>query len=143
MSFTLKSSGITEGAKIDKKFTPHGKDVSPDFEWINAPVGTKSFAFIVDDPDAPVGLWTHWAVKNIPVNLTSFEEGSVPGKEVVNSWGIKRYKGPKPPSGTHRYFYKLFALDVNTLNSEDLKGLYTEIEKHKIGQAQIMGTYTH
>ena len=99
---------------------------------------------INDDPDAPVGLWTHWLVKNIPATTTSIKENSVPGVEVTNSWGIKKYKGPKPPSGTHRYYFKLYACNVEKMKATTLEQFYKEIEKVKIGEpAVIMGKYAH
>ena len=129
---------------IPKRYTPHGEDYNPQLSWTGAPPGTKSFALINDDPDAPVGLWTHWLVKNIPANTTSIKENSVPGVEVTNSWGIKKYKGPKPPSGTHRYYFKLYACNVEKMKANTLEQFYKEIEKVKIGEpAVIMGKYAH
>ena len=129
---------------IPKKYTPHAEDYNPQLSWTGAPAGTKSFALINDDPDAPVGLWTHWLVKNIPATTTSIKENSVPGVEVTNSWGIKKYKGPKPPSGTHRYYFKLYACNVEKMKATTLEQFYKEIEKVKIGEpAVIMGKYAH
>ena len=129
---------------IPKRYTPQGEDYNPQLSWTGAPPGTKSFALINDDPDAPVGLWTHWLIKNIPANTTSIKENSVPGVEVTNSWGIKKYKGPKPPSGTHRYYFKLYACNVEKMKANTLEQFYKEIEKVKIGEpAVIMGKYAH
>ena len=113
--FKLTTTSFEDGGMIPKKYTPHAEDYNPQLSWTGAPAGTKSFALINDDPDAPVGLWTHWLVKNIPATTTSIKENSVPGVEVTNSWGIKKYKGPKPPSGTHRYYFKLYACNVEKM----------------------------
>ena len=142
--FKLTTTSFENEGMIPKKYTPHGEDYNPQLSWTGAPEGTKSFALINDDPDAPVGLWTHWLVKNIPATTTSIKENSVPGVEVTNSWGIKKYKGPKPPSGTHRYYFKLYACNVEKMKATTLEQFYKEIEKVKIGDpAVIMGKYTH
>ena len=142
--FKLTTTSFENEGMIPKKYTPHGEDYNPQLSWTGAPEETKSFALINDDPDAPVGLWTHWLVKNIPATTTSIKENSVPGVEVTNSWGIKKYKGPKPPSGTHRYYFKLYACNVEKMKATTLEQFYKEIEKVKIGDpAVIMGKYTH
>ena len=142
--FKLTTTSFENGGMIPKKYTPHAEDYNPQLSWTGAPAGTKSFALINDDPDAPVGLWTHWLVKNIPATTTSIKENSVPGVEVTNSWGIKKYKGPKPPSGNHRYYFKLYACNVEKMKATTLEQFYKEIEKVKIGEpAVIMGKYTH
>ena len=142
--FKLTTTSFEVGGMIPKKYTPHAEDYNPQLSWTGAPAGTKSFALINDDPDAPVGLWTHWLVKNIPATTTSIKENSVPGVEVTNSWGIKKYKGPKPPSGTHRYYFKLYACNVEKMKATTLEQFYKEIEKVKIGDpAVIMGKYAH
>ena len=142
--FKLATTSFENEGMIPKRYTPHGEDYNPQLSWTGAPPGTKSFALINDDPDAPVGLWTHWLVKNIPANTTSIKENSVPGVEVTNSWGIKKYKGPKPPSGTHRYYFKLYACNVEKMKANTLEQFYKEIEKVKIGEpAVIMGKYAH
>ena len=142
--FKLTTTSFENEGIIPKKYTPHGEDYNPQLSWTGAPEETKSFALINDDPDAPVGLWTHWLVKNIPATTTSIKENSVPGVEVTNSWGIKKYKGPKPPSGTHRYYFKLYACNVEKMKATTLEQFYKEIEKVKIGDpAIIMGKYTH
>ena len=142
--FKLTTTSFENEGMIPKRYTPHGEDYNPQLSWTGAPPGTKSFALINDDPDAPVGLWTHWLVKNIPANTTSIKENSVPGLEVTNSWGIKKYKGPKPPSGTHRYYFKLYACKVEKMKANTLEQFYKEIEKVKIGEpAVIMGKYAH
>ena len=142
--FKLTTTSFENEGMIPKRYTPHGEDYNPQLSWTGVPSGTKSFALINDDPDAPAGLWTHWLVKNIPATTTSIKENSVPGVEVTNSWGIKKYKGPKPPSGTHRYYFKLYACNVEKMKATTLEQFYKEIEKVKIGDpAVIMGKYTH
>ena len=141
--FKLTTTSFQNEGMIPKKYTPHAEDYNPQLSWTGAPAGTKSFALIVDDPDAPVGLWTHWLVKNIPATTTSIKENTVPGVEVTNSWKIKKYKGPKPPSGTHRYYFKLYACNVEKMKATSLEHFYSEIEKVKIGEpAVIMGKYS-
>lgn len=105
---TLKviSPAFKSEEMIPKKYTGQGIDVSPPLSWGPVPPETKSFALINDDPDAPVGNWVHWLVKNIPSDITKFDENSFCGEEVVNSWGKKAYGGPMPPKGTHRYKQK-------------------------------------
>ena len=142
--FKLTTTSFENEGMIPKRYTPHGEDYNPQLSWTGAPPGTKSFALINNDPDAPVGLWTHWLVKNIPANTTSIKENSIPGVEVTNSWGIKKYKGPKPPSGTHRYYFKLYACNVEKMKANTLEQFYKEVEKVKIGEpAVIMGKYAH
>lgn len=140
--FQLFSKTFQHTKNIPKKYTPSGEDYSPPLHWENAPKETKSFALIVDDPDAPHGTWTHWLVKNIPNNLTEIEENNNPGVEVTNSWKIKNWKGPQPPTGTHRYFFKLYALNTDQLKANTLKQFYEEVETHKIDEAILMGKYS-
>ncbi len=140
-SFTLTTNSFTADGPIPKKYTGHGQDVNPQLSWTNPPTGTKSFALVNDDPDAPCGLWTHWLVKDIPATTTEIKENTVPGVEVASSWGCKKYKGPKPPSGTHRYYFKLYALKVPKMKATKLEDFYAEEEREKIGEAVIMGTF--
>ncbi len=142
--FTIKSDDFENESMLDKKFTPLGEDVNPSLKWSNPPEGTKSYALICEDPDCPSGLFTHWAVKNIPHDVSKIESGEKIGEEIRNSWGLKRYKGPRPPSGTHRYYFKLYACSVEKMKATTLEQFYKEIEKVKIGEpAVIMGKYTH
>lgn len=95
----MYSAAFKNGGNIPKKYTLFGINVNPDLYWDNPPNGTKSFALIVNDPDAPKGLFTHWLVKIIPVNTRKISENSIPGVEVANSWGSTRWRGPSPPPG--------------------------------------------
>ena len=141
--FRIKSNSFKSGGKIPKKFTPYGKDIHPDFYFTGIPRHTKSFAIICDDPDTPSGeIFTHWVVKNIPLNVQKIEEGEQVGEEIKNSWGFTRYSGPKPPSGTHRYFFKLYAIREDKLVARTLNALRKEIEAKKVGEAKLMGIYS-
>ena len=139
--FKLTTTSFEDGGMIPKKYTPHAEDYNPQLSWTGAPAGTKSFALICEDPDCPSGLFTHWAVKNIPKDITQIGNGEKIGEEVTNSWGLKRYKGPRPPSGTHRYYFKLYALGVESLSAKNLKDLRKQIIRNKIGETVIMGKY--
>lgn len=139
--FVITSKSFKNGEPLPKKHAKAGQDVNPQLSWTGAPAGTKSFALINDDPDAPCGLWAHWLVKNIPASTTEIKENSIPGDEIESSWGFKKYCGPAPPSGTHRYFFKLYALKVEKIKANNMKAFYAEVEKEKLGVATIMGTY--
>ena len=147
MKFALSSSAFIQSQAIPVKYTCDDQDVSPPLQWSEPPQGTQSFALICDDPDAPVGTWVHWVLFNIPAETRELPEqalppgGSVDGK---NSWGRTGYGGPCPPGGTHRYFFKLYALDT-TLDlpaGVDKAKLLKAMEGHILGQADLMGTYS-
>ena len=138
----IKSPNFLYGEKIPKKYTPYGKDIHPSFYWFGFPKETKSFVILCEDPDTPSGkIFTHWAVKNIPVNIKKIEEGQSIGEEIKNSWGFERYSGPKPPNGTHRYFFRIYAIKVENLSSKTLNGLKKDIEFNKIAEAEMMGIF--
>lgn len=129
---------------IPSQFTCDGPDISPHLEWSEAPKETKSFALIVDDPDAPVGTWVHWLVCDIPPNVKSIPRNSLPrgARQVKNDFGKVEYGGPCPPSGTHRYFFKLYALKVEKLEGvTDKRSFYKKVEENKIAEAVLMGKY--
>jgi len=146
----LTSAAFKPGEMIPAKYTCDGPDVSPSLTWSDPPAGTKSLALISDDPDAPVGTWVHWVMWNIPADARALEE-NVPKKESLPN-GTKQgttdfrrigYGGPCPPSGTHRYFFKLYALDT-TLNlpaSTAKKDLEKAMQGHILAQAELMGKY--
>jgi len=150
MSFTLTSTAFSQGGPIPVKFSCDGEDLSPSLAWTDPPAGTQSFALIMDDPDAPGSTWVHWVLYNIPAARRSLPEavpsdarladGSLHGK---NSWGRSGYGGPCPPSGTHRYFFRLYALDaVLDLPAGASSGELTRLmQGHILGQADWMGTY--
>ena len=140
----IESSAFTAGAIIPKKYTCQGEDINPPLTVSGLPEGTKSVALIVDDPDAPMGTWVHWVVYNIPVQSPlSISENSIPGAEGPNNFGQVHYGGPCPPSGTHRYFFKAYALDTEL--SVDEKMTKAELEKamggHLLAQAELIGLY--
>lgn len=147
----LTSPAFLQGQPIPLPYTCQGKDLSPALAWSEPPDGTQSFALIMDDPDAPGGTWVHWVLFNIPATARSLPEafpadaslpdGSLSGK---NSWGRTGYGGPCPPSGTHRYFFKLYALDEPlAIQAGADKG---ELEKamagHILATAELMGTFS-
>ncbi len=151
MALTLSSSAFNPGAEIPKQYTCEGKDVSPPLSWSGTPAGTKSFALIADDPDAPVGTWVHWVLYDLPANATELPQG-VPPSETLPSGGTQGtndfrktgYGGPCPPPGKpHRYFFKLYALDAPTkLKARATKAeVLRAIEGHVLAQAELMGTY--
>lgn len=120
MAFRIRSLAFDEGGWIPKRHTGEGEDLSPPLEWQDVPPGTRSLALVMDDPDAPAGVWTHWILWDIPVTETGLAEGFVPGRlgvSGVNDFGKEGYNGPMPPRGhgPHRYFFKLYALDTRHL----------------------------
>jgi len=147
----LKSQAFRPGGMIPAKSTCDGQDISPPLTWPDPPAGTKSVALIVDDPDAPVGTWVHWVIWNIPPTARSLDENvpktaSLPNGARQGTNDFKRigYGGPCPPSGTHRYFFKLYALDT-TLNlpPETTKSVLEDtIRRHILAHAELIGKYT-
>jgi Raf kinase inhibitor-like YbhB/YbcL family protein len=146
----LKSSAFTAGGMIPKKHTCDGPDISPPLSWSDIPGKVKSLALIADDPDAPMGTWVHWVAWNIPPDVRGLEEG-VPKQDSLPN-GMKQgttdfrsigYGGPCPPSGTHRYFFKLYALDtsLNLPPSTTKKDLERAMQGHLLQQVELMGKY--
>lgn len=120
MAFKLTIDAFAEGAIIPKQYTCDGADRSPALAWSGEPEGTKSFTLIMDDPDAPAGTWNHWLLYDLPAGVHALAEGFKPGDAGLsgtNDFGRPGYGGPCPPPrhGTHRYFFKLFAVNVPTL----------------------------
>ena len=146
MTLSISSQAFEHRQPIPAHFTADGADVSPELTIIGVPDGAVTLALIMDDPDAPMGTWVHWVVWNIPADTAAIEEGSEPGGSTGgrNSWGRTGYGGPAPPSGTHRYFFKLFALD-NVLDlppTADKAALEGAMEGHVLATAELMGTYS-
>ena len=145
-SFALVSNGFANGQPIPQRYTADGADISPELTIAGSPEATVSFALIMDDPDAPMGTWVHWVVWNVPASATAFREGGIPDGAVEgrNSWGRTGYGGPSPPSGTHRYFFKLYALDrkLDLEVDTDKTELLAAMEGCVLARAQLMGTYT-
>jgi len=147
----LISPAFAEGAPIPERYTCDGANVSPPLEWGEAPAGTRAFALICDDPDAPVGTWVHWVVYGMPATATGLPEMVAPldalpggGRQGMNDFRRVGYGGPCPPPGRpHHYFFKLYALDADpALKPRATKAdLLRAMQGHILGQAQLMGTY--
>ena len=142
VNMNLSSPDFKDNGFIPNKFTCAGPDINPALLIENIPQGTKSLALIVDDPDASMGIWTHWVVYDIPVALR-IEENSIPGKQGINDSGTLNYHGPCPPSGTHRYLFKIYALDKMTGLKEGAskKELENIMQGHILDKAQLTGLY--
>ncbi len=154
MGFSLESPSFSHEGEIPRKHTCEGEDVSPALQWSDVPEGTKSLVLIVDDPDAPDPkapkmTWVHWVIYDLPPTATglpeavrdnALPEGTRQGK---NDWGRTGYGGPCPPIGRHRYFFKLYGLDVVLRNlSEPTKPeLLKAMQGHIVGEVELMGTY--
>ncbi|MFQ6084314.1 MAG: YbhB/YbcL family Raf kinase inhibitor-like protein [Candidatus Aminicenantia bacterium] len=150
MEIEIKSTAFDEGDMIPKQYTCDGEDVSPPLSWTSVPEGTKSLALICDDPDAPMGTWVHWVLFNLPPNIKELPENIPPQKTLAN--GAKQgtndfrkigYGGPCPPGGTHRYYFKLYALDTEIdLEPGITKAQLLEaMEGHILAEGQLMGKY--
>jgi hypothetical protein len=138
----LTSPNFQHNGMIPKKFTCNGDDVNPALKIEDVPKNAKTLVLIVDDPDAPAKTWVHWVVFNIPIT-SQIDENSVPGKQGMNDFRKKNYGGPCPPSGTHRYFFKLYALD-QTLNLQEgvtKQDLEKAMQGHILDQAELIGLY--
>ncbi len=138
----LTSPEFENNGFIPKKFTCQGEDINPALVINGIPDAAKSIALVVDDPDAPMGMWVHWVVYDIPV-VSRIEEDSIPGKEGMNDFGRKDYGGPCPPSGTHRYFFKVYALDAELNPEEGLtrRDLEKAMQDHILAKAELIGLY--
>ena len=138
----VSSPAFKNNNKIPPKYTCHGEDVNPQLDVQNLPEGTKSMVLIVDDPDCPLGDWVHWIVWNIkPIN--SIRENSIPGVEGMNDFNKHSYGGPCPPSGTHRYFFKVYALDSDlslTVHTRK-RGLLQAMNGHILAKGEIIGLF--
>ena len=136
--------------RIPGKYTCDGMDISPPLTWTSGPEGTKTFALICDDPDAPRGTWVHWVLFNLPADIIELHENVPPERELEN--GAKQgmndfrkigYGGPCPPGGTHRYFFKFYALDteINLEAGATKSELLKAMEDHILAEGQLMGRY--
>ncbi len=150
MGIKLISLAFSEGEMIPKKYTCDGQDVSPPLSWDSFPEGTKSFALISDDPDAPVGTWIHWVIFNMPSGIKKLDE-NIPSqktlsndmKQGTNDFRRIGYGGPCPPGGTHRYYFKIYALDTMLdLDAGATKDqLLKAMESHILDEGKLMGKY--
>ena len=147
---TITSAAFKEGDMIPVKYTGDAENISPPLAWSGIPAQAKSLALVVDDPDAPAGDWVHWVVYNISATMKEMPEDIGPDERVPgigiqgkNDFGKTGWGGPMPPSGTHRYFFKLFALDTWLTDKPGLtkKELHAAIKDHIIAQGELMGRY--
>ena len=151
MAFQLQTDAFESDGKIPAQYTCDGENLSPPLMWQGAPSGAKSFALILDDPDAPMGTWVHWVVYDIPAAVSHFEEGVLSSetiqegaKQGITDFGRPGYGGPCPPPGaSHRYFFKLYALDtlLNLPPHQTKSDLLTAMHGHILAQAEWMGRY--
>ena len=147
-AFTLTSTAFADGSAIPKQYTCDGGNRSPELRWAAAPDGTRGFALIVRDPDAPGGDFTHWILFDVPAGTTEIPEGAspqAPGLPGMNDFGKPEYGGPcPPPGGAHHYVFTLYALDTPRTGIR-LGARRPEVERalksHALGQAQLRGTY--
>jgi Raf kinase inhibitor-like YbhB/YbcL family protein len=143
---SLTSDAFQNGQPIPTQYTCDGADQTPALKWGEPPAGTKSFALVIDDPDAPSGTFRHWGVFDIPASARSIGGSERVGTEVTNDFGKPGYGGPCPPKGhgTHHYHFKLFALDTDRLNvSPNAKVVDVEnaARQHAIAEGDLVGTY--
>jgi Raf kinase inhibitor-like YbhB/YbcL family protein len=164
LTIALHSSRFANDGKIPKAYTCDGSDQSPPLEWSGIPQSARALALICDDPDAPAGTWSHWVVFNLPVQIKGLKEGVppddtvpvatmegsdpaakdlLPARQGKNDFGKVGYGGPCPPSGTHRYFFRLYALDTALdLNSTATRtDVFKAIEGHILAEGRLIGQY--
>lgn len=150
MEIRITSTAFEEGSMIPKRYTCDGEDVSPPLAWTGIPEGTESLALICDDPDAPMGTWIHWVLFNIPADTKELAANIPPEKVLengakhgVNDFRNHGYGGPCPPGGTHRYYFKLYALDtgINLEAGISKAQLLKAMEGHILAEGHLMGRY--
>src|SRR3954462_14801388 len=153
MTLTITSAEFEQGGEIPARFTCEGDDISPPLAWSQTPARARTFALIVDDPDAPdpakpQRVYVHWVLYNIPASLNKLAENTAKGaipkgaSQGSNDWGKQTYGGPCPPIGRHRYFFKLYALDTQlALNNPTKADLEKAMEGHVLAQTELIGTY--
>lgn len=140
----LSSPAFTAGESIPEKYTCDGEDINPPLEIGDFPENTQSLVLIVNDPDAPNGDWLHWLVWDIPL-IHTIEENSVPGIVGLNDFRNSNYGGPCPPMGTHRYFFRIYALDtkLNLREGSTKEEVLQQMENRILGTGELMGLYSH
>ena len=154
MSLRVSSTAFSPNGEIPQRHTGDGEDLSPPIQWADAPAGTRSFAVIVDDPDAPDPAapkvdWVHWVLYDIPATVHSLPEGvtarSLPqgAREGLNDWKATGWRGPKPPKGRHRYFHRVYALDtvLPDLGRPTWADLEQAMKGHVLAEGELVGTY--
>ncbi len=151
MALTLSSSAFAPGKSIPAEFSCKGQNISPALAWSGAPANTASFALTLDDPDAPSGTFVHWVIYNIPAASKGLNQGVPPqptfddgAAQGTNSGNRRYYEGPCPPSGTHRYFFKLYALDtrLDLAPGATASELQKAMQGHILAQGELMGTFS-
>jgi Raf kinase inhibitor-like YbhB/YbcL family protein len=151
MAITITSTAFPEGGMIPQDYTCDGVDISPPLAWSGVPDGTKSLALICDDPDAPMGTWVHWVLFDIPVNIGELSANIPPEKIIqngakhgINDFRKLGYGGPCPPGGTHRYYFKVYALDteINVEAGITKAQLLQAMEGHILAEGQLIGRYS-
>ncbi len=153
MALQLTTTAFEHGGLVPKEFTCDGPDISPALAWTEPPAGTKSLAIIMDDPDAPAGTWVHWVLYDLPPATRKLDGGVAKDRQLPsgavqgrNDFGKIGYNGPCPPRGrAHRYFFKLYALDIKTnLKPGATKSELERVMKgHILAQAEIVGHFQH
>jgi Raf kinase inhibitor-like YbhB/YbcL family protein len=152
MAFTLKSAAFGDGGEIPSKYSRNGENVSPPLSWKDAPAETKSFALIVEDPDAPSGNFRHWGVYDIAPERSELPEGTTAGAKTetlghgVNDFGNAHYDGPQPPKGhgVHHYHFRLAALDTETLHlgpKANIDDIWAKARPHILAETELVGTF--
>lgn len=144
MAMNITSNDFKHNQSIPSIHTCDGKDLSPHLAWSGAPEGTKSFALSCIDPDAPMGDFIHWLIYNIPPMASDITQaGPLPAgaQEVANDFGKKSYGGPCPPSGTHRYFFTIYALKASDLGVVNKKDFLKKVKENQLASAEIIGLY--
>ena len=150
MEIKVTSSAFEEGGMIPSRYTCDGENVSPPLNWEQVPEATRTVALICDDPDAPMGTFVHWVLFNLPADTTELPEDfpddeTLPNgaRQGISDFGKTGYGGPCPPSGTHRYYFKVYALDtkLDVVSIMDKPTLLEAMEGHILAQGQIMGKY--
>ncbi|HET9180070.1 MAG TPA: YbhB/YbcL family Raf kinase inhibitor-like protein [Terriglobia bacterium] len=149
--FRIESAAFKQGAFIPPRFSCSGENVSPPLKWTDPPAGARSFALIVDDPDAPAGTWTHWVVFNLPAQSRALDENAPKQDKLsngalqgLNSFESVGYGGPCPPPGkAHRYFFRLYALNtvLSVQPRADREDVLSALKGHTVGEAQLMGVF--
>jgi Raf kinase inhibitor-like YbhB/YbcL family protein len=150
MTIRLTSSAFSEGGLIPKQYTCDGADKSPPLEWAGVPASARALALICEDPDAPVGTFSHWVIHDLPPETTKLDEavssesGPLAGHQGKNDFGRVGYGGPCPPSGTHRYFFRLYALDalLNLGSAASRATVLKAIQGHILAEGRLIGKYS-
>ena len=151
MAITITSTAFSEGSMIPQNYACDGEDISPPLAWSGVPDGTKSLALICDDPDAPMGTWVHWVLFNVSAHIMELPANILPEKIIqngakhgINDFRKFGYGGPCPPGGTHRYYFKLYALDteINVEAGINKAQLLQAMEGHILAEGQLMGRYS-